>query len=196
MDYLSPQTRQTRYRKKDGGYYPVIEDSDEDTKEQQSQNNNASPLKDILLCRPRYATHLRTNRGKESKALFLGLRVSLLWLILRRGCLCSSLGRGRILAEAETLLRLLFYYRGDLSLLCTLFFCGTISRCFGPLCFRLLCHTTSCSGNYYSLYAKQAASWSCSLTSWQARRDSNPQHAVLETAALPIGATGLCLFLP
>ena len=26
---------------------------------------------------------------------------------------------------------------------------------------------------------------------WQARRDSNPQHAVLETAALPIGATGL-----
>lgn len=27
--------------------------------------------------------------------------------------------------------------------------------------------------------------------SWQARRDSNPQHAVLETAALPIGATGL-----
>ena len=61
MDYLSPQTRQTRYRKKDGGYYPVIEDSDEDTKEQQSQNNNASPLKNVLLCRPRYATHLRTN---------------------------------------------------------------------------------------------------------------------------------------
>src|SRR5205809_3848138 len=26
---------------------------------------------------------------------------------------------------------------------------------------------------------------------WQARRDSNPQHAVLETAALPIRATGL-----
>ena len=26
---------------------------------------------------------------------------------------------------------------------------------------------------------------------WQARRDSNPQHAVLETAALPVGATGL-----
>ena len=26
---------------------------------------------------------------------------------------------------------------------------------------------------------------------WQAREDSNPQHAVLETAALPIGATGL-----
>ena len=26
---------------------------------------------------------------------------------------------------------------------------------------------------------------------WQARRDSNPHHAVLETAALPIGATGL-----
>ncbi len=25
----------------------------------------------------------------------------------------------------------------------------------------------------------------------QARRDSNPQHAVLETAALPVGATGL-----
>ena len=127
MDYLSPQTRQTRYRKKDGGYYPVIKDSDEDTKEQQSQNNNASPLKDVLLCRPRYATHLRTNRGKESKALFLGLRVSLLRLILRRGCLCSSLGRGRILAEAETLLRLLFYYRGDLSLLCTLFFAARLA---------------------------------------------------------------------
>ena len=28
---------------------------------------------------------------------------------------------------------------------------------------------------------------------WQARRDSNPQHAVLETAALPIGATGLSM---
>ena len=27
---------------------------------------------------------------------------------------------------------------------------------------------------------------------WQARRDSNPQQTVLETAALPIGATGLC----
>jgi hypothetical protein len=27
--------------------------------------------------------------------------------------------------------------------------------------------------------------------SWQARRDSNPQHADLESAALPIGATGL-----
>ena len=26
---------------------------------------------------------------------------------------------------------------------------------------------------------------------WQARRDSNPQHPVLETGALPIGATGL-----
>ena len=26
---------------------------------------------------------------------------------------------------------------------------------------------------------------------WQARRDSNPQHADLESAALPIGATGL-----
>ena len=30
----------------------------------------------------------------------------------------------------------------------------------------------------------------CSLN-WQARRDSNPQHSVLETDALPIGATGL-----
>ncbi len=30
---------------------------------------------------------------------------------------------------------------------------------------------------------------------WQARRDSNPQHAALETAALPIRATGL-RFLP
>ena len=30
---------------------------------------------------------------------------------------------------------------------------------------------------------------------WQARRDSNPHHAVLETAALPIGATGLQSFL-
>ena len=29
------------------------------------------------------------------------------------------------------------------------------------------------------------------LTDLQARRDSNPQQAVLETAALPIGATGL-----
>jgi hypothetical protein len=26
---------------------------------------------------------------------------------------------------------------------------------------------------------------------WQARRDSNPQHPVLETGALPVGATGL-----
>ena len=26
---------------------------------------------------------------------------------------------------------------------------------------------------------------------WQARRDSNPQHPVLETGALPIRATGL-----
>ena len=31
------------------------------------------------------------------------------------------------------------------------------------------------------------------LVNWQARRDSNPQHAVLETAALPIRATGLCI---
>jgi hypothetical protein len=29
---------------------------------------------------------------------------------------------------------------------------------------------------------------------WQARRDSNPQHSVLETDALPIGATGLNAF--
>ena len=29
---------------------------------------------------------------------------------------------------------------------------------------------------------------------WQARGDSNPQHPVLETGALPIGATGLLLF--
>src|SRR5438874_2536095 len=28
---------------------------------------------------------------------------------------------------------------------------------------------------------------------WQARRDSNPQHPVLETGALPVGATGLQL---
>ena len=28
----------------------------------------------------------------------------------------------------------------------------------------------------------------------QARRDSNPQHPVLETGALAIGATGLCQF--
>src|SRR5262245_4660396 len=28
---------------------------------------------------------------------------------------------------------------------------------------------------------------------WQARRDSNPQHPVLETGALPVGATGLHL---
>ena len=26
---------------------------------------------------------------------------------------------------------------------------------------------------------------------WQARRDSNPQHPVLETGALPVRATGL-----
>ena len=32
------------------------------------------------------------------------------------------------------------------------------------------------------------------LKYWQARRDSNPQPAVLETAALPIGATGLSVF--
>ena len=31
---------------------------------------------------------------------------------------------------------------------------------------------------------------------WQARRDSNPQQAVLETAALPIGATGLPVYRP
>ena len=41
------------------------------------------------------------------------------------------------------------------------------------------------------LYTKQAANRLLVQTSWQARRDSNPQHAVLETAALPIGATGL-----
>ena len=28
---------------------------------------------------------------------------------------------------------------------------------------------------------------------WQARRDSNPHHPVLETGALAVGATGLCL---
>ena len=27
---------------------------------------------------------------------------------------------------------------------------------------------------------------------WQARRDSNPHHPVLETGALTVGATGLC----
>ena len=31
---------------------------------------------------------------------------------------------------------------------------------------------------------------------WQARRDSNPQHPVLETGALPIRATGLYLIQP
>ena len=30
------------------------------------------------------------------------------------------------------------------------------------------------------------------MPTWQARRDSNPQRAALETAALPVGATGLC----
>jgi hypothetical protein len=29
------------------------------------------------------------------------------------------------------------------------------------------------------------------INEWQARRDSNPQHPVLETGALPVGATGL-----
>ncbi len=32
------------------------------------------------------------------------------------------------------------------------------------------------------------------VTEWQARGDSNPQQPVLETDALPIGATGLRLF--
>src|SRR4029079_9285564 len=32
---------------------------------------------------------------------------------------------------------------------------------------------------------------SCTDKYWQARRDSNPQHPVLETGALPVGATGL-----
>ena len=36
----------------------------------------------------------------------------------------------------------------------------------------------------------------CHLQEWQARRDSNPQQAVLETAALPIGATGLPIYRP
>ena len=41
-------------------------------------------------------------------------------------------------------------------------------------------------------YTPNKQPFGCSYkTSWQARRDSNPQHAVLETAALPIGATGL-----
>jgi hypothetical protein len=29
------------------------------------------------------------------------------------------------------------------------------------------------------------------IEKWQARRDSNPQHPVLETGALPVRATGL-----
>ncbi len=44
----------------------------------------------------------------------------------------------------------------------------------------------------YELHPENDSAWRSDQHGkerWQARRDSNPQHAVLETAALPIGAT-------
>ena len=189
---LSPQTRNSH---KNRGYYPIVKNDNKYTEEQERHDYHAGPLQNFLLSRPGNTTHFRTNFRKESKALLLRLFRSLLWLRSRLGRCLDGLCRSLLETEAF-LCWLLLNYRSSLSLLsCALFFSCTIGRRFCSLCFRLLCHTTFLLWKLL-LYTPNKQPMSCSLTSWQARRDSNPQHAVLETAALPIGATGLCLFLP